>query len=590
MKRNLYHTLIFLLLAGVAIPVQAQKKNKKSKSEATVAPVENGAFKTDSKTLEEQALFIDAVKARIIGDIDGAAEQYKAILKTYPKNHAAAYELSRIYYEKEAYDIAERYAVSAIKNYPYNEWYYLYLAEIRASKGDFAGAAKSYESLLNYFPKQYDYYYDWAYMLMQSPTPLSAISVLDKLEKLIGPQEDIILEKHDIYAKAGKLEEAAAEVKKLIKNNPKESGYYGILGSLYESFGKFDKAKEAYEELLKENPENADAKFILAGVYKKEGNVIRYNEMVNGIFKDPKIELDTKVQYMIPKLQYLDENDPVAVKEVEELTDLLLEQYPNDIKALTIKADFLFTIDNKDAAIAAYKKALESPEEAPLQVWLQLFNLLGEKEDYQSLSDAAAQSIVKNPNEGVCYFYKGFAAYQLKNYAEAAETMKEGLDKNIPTSALKGQMLTTMGDSYNEIKEYSKSDSAYEKALELDPNNAYVLNNYAYYLSLRNENLAKAEKMSKKSNLLEEGNAAFMDTYAWIMYQRKNYTDALKWIEKAINATRQGSKAELYDHYGDILFRLGKVEEAVAQWKNALEDGGNADTLTPKIKAKKIIE
>jgi tetratricopeptide (TPR) repeat protein len=89
---------------------------------------------------------------------------------------------------------------------------------------------------------------------------------------------------------------------------------------------------------------------------------------------------------------------------------------------------------------------------------------------------------------------------------------------------------------------------------------------------------------------LEEGNAAFMDTYAWIMYQRKNYTDALKWIEKAINATRQGSKAELYDHYGDILFRLGKVEEAVAQWKNALEDGGNADTLTPKIKAKKIIE
>lgn len=590
MKRYLYNTLLFLLLAGVTAPVYAQKKNKKAKTEITTTPVEAAETQTTSKILQEQAQFIDAVKSRIIGDKEGAAEQFKAILKANPKNHAASYELSRIYYETEDFDVAERYAVSAIKYYPYNEWYYLYLAEIRASKGDFAGAAKSYESLLNYFPKQYDYYYDWAYMLMQSPNPLAAITVLDKLEKLIGPQEDIILEKHDIYAKAGKLDEAVAEVRKLIKNNPKESGYYGILGNLYESFGKFDKAKEAYEELLKENPENSDAKFILAGVYKKEGNVVKYNEIVNGIFNDSNIEIDAKIQYLIPMLQFLDDKDPVAVKELEGLTDLLLQQYPKDIKALTVKADFLYTIGEKDAAIAAYKKALESPEEAPLQVWLQLFTLLGENEDYQNLRDVAAQSIEKNPSEGICYFYKGFAAYQLKNYAEAAETMREGLEKNVPNSALKGQMLTTMGDSYHEIKEFGKSDSAYEKALELDPNNAYVLNNYAYYLSLRNENLAKAEKMSKKSNLLEEGNAAFMDTYAWIMYQRKNYPEALKWIEKALRATRQGSKAELYDHYGDILFRLGRIEEAVTQWKNALEDGGNADTISPKIKAKKIIE
>ena len=93
--------------------------------------------------------------------------------------------------------------------------------------------------------------------------------------------------------------------------------------------------------------------------------------------------------------------------------------------------------------------------------------------------------------------------------------------------------------------------------------------------------------MSKKSNLLVDNNSAFIDTYAWIMYKMKNYSEALEWIEQAMELPDAKERPELLQHYGDILFKAGKVEDAVAQWKRALEKGGDKTILESKIRNKK---
>jgi tetratricopeptide (TPR) repeat protein len=139
------------------------------------------------------------------------------------------------------------------------------------------------------------------------------------------------------------------------------------------------------------------------------------------------------------------------------------------------------------------------------------------------------------------------------------------------------------------LKKFKESDQAYTKALELDPSNSYVLNNYAYYLSLRGENLEEAEKMSKRSLEIDPDNASSEDTYAWILFRLKKYADAKKWIEKSLQG-KTSNNATQQEHYGDILYLLGEKEKALEQWQNAKAQGSGSNKLEKKINEKKYID
>ena len=151
------------------------------------------------------------------------------------------------------------------------------------------------------------------------------------------------------------------------------------------------------------------------------------------------------------------------------------------------------------------------------------------------------------------------------------------------------QIYASLGDSFNALKKYSESDDAYNRALVLDPNNSYVLNNYAYYLSLRGEKLVEAEKMSRRSIEIEANNPSFEDTYAWILFRLKRYSEAKKWIEKSIQGKPENNATQ-QEHYGDILYFLGDEMNAIEKWKNAKAQGGGSEKLNKKIDEKKYID
>ena len=116
-----------------------------------------------------------------------------------------------------------------------------------------------------------------------------------------------------------------------------------------------------------------------------------------------------------------------------------------------------------------------------------------------------------------------------------------------------------------------------------------MLNNYAYYLSLRGENLEEAERMSKMSLEIDPDNASSEDTYAWILFRLKKYADAKKWIEKSLQG-KASNNATQQEHYGDILYFLGEKEKALEQWQNAKAQGSGSDKLEKKINEKKYID
>ncbi|MDB5227855.1 MAG: Tetratricopeptide repeat protein, partial [Bacteroidota bacterium] len=520
--------------------------------------------------------------------------KFNEVLRKDSKNDAAYYMLSKISFEAGNMDKTIEYSQDAIKLNPQNEYYYQYLAEAKGEKQDFDGASKTYEALIKLKPREYDYYYDWAYMLSKAGKFKEAIDVYNQLEQKTGVQEELIFQKQPLYIKLGKIEESINDIEKLVRLYPSETRYIGLIGEVYESNKMYDKALQAYNRILKIDPNNSDALLALAETYRKKGDIAKHDELIQQVFNNKNIDIDAKILTFIPYIEKL-AKDTTMREEVMKMADMIVTTNPNNVKATTARADVLYNIGKKKEAEQEYIKAINMSD-VPTTVWIQLYILNAELEEYDSLINNTKKGMEKNPKEIFGYFYNAIAHQQKKNYKEASDVllrafkMQKGNSDNVNllTPQLKLQMLISLGDVSFELKDYSRSDSAYEAALEIDPNNATVLNNYAYYLSERDDKLEKAEKMSKKSNLLVDNNSAFIDTYAWIMYKMKNYKEALEWMEQAMQLPDAKDRPELLTHYGDILFKAGQQDKAIEQWEKALEKGGDKVVLESKIKNKKI--
>ncbi|MEZ5053382.1 MAG: tetratricopeptide repeat protein [Chitinophagales bacterium] len=575
---------LFLLVHSNAV---FAKKKKKSKT----TEISNVVTKED---VEQQAVFISGVQAYLLGNSQEAITRFNEVLRMNPKNDAAFYELSRIAFESKNMDKAIEYATKAIEINPNNEFYYQYLAEAKGEKNDYAGAAKTYEKLIKLKPKEYDYYYDWAYMLSKAEKYSDAIDVYNLLESKIGVQEELVFQKQPLFIKQGKIEESVQDIEKLVKAYPDELRYIGLIGEVYQANKMYDKAIKSYNRILEKDSDNSEALMSIAETYRKMGDSKKHDEYIQKIFKTEHIDIDTKILTFIPYIERLSK-DTSSNDAVLKMADMLVAMYPNDVKTITARADVLYNIGKKKEAQEAYVKAI-SLNDVPNTVWIQLYILDAELEDYDHLIEITKQGIQKNPKDPFGYFYHALAQQQKNNNQAAADVLLKSFevkreladDLTVYTPQLTLQMLITLGDVSFQLKNYERADSSYEAALEIDPNNATVLNNYAYYLSERNTKLEKAERMSKKSNLLEDNNSAFLDTYAWIMYKMKNYKEALVWIEQALELPDAQNRAELLTHYGDILFKLGEVDKAIIQWEKAMGKGGDKVALENRIKNKKI--
>lgn len=562
------------------------KKKKKDKTANTPT-----ITKAD---LETQALFIEAMQSYLLGNNQEAAAKFNGVLKRDKNNDASYYELTKIAYEAGNMDKAVEYATNAIKINPNNEYYYQYLAEAKAEKKDFEGAAKTYDELVKLKPREYDYYYDWAYMLSKAGKFKEAIDVYNQVEQKTSVTEELIFQKQPLFIKLGKIDDAVKDVEKLTKLYPNETKYQALIGEIYEANKQFDKAIGIYNKILETDANNADALLSLAEAYRKKGDDAKHTEYINKVFGNANIDIDSKILAFIPYIEKLSK-DSTMKDDVMKMADLINVTNPNNMKATTARADVLYTIGKKKEAQNEYIKATQLGD-VPSTVWIQLYILDLEMDDYDGLVIHTKNGIAQNPKDPFGYFYNALAHQNKKEYAATSAILLSGFnaqrakdaDLSLYTPQLKLQMLISLGDVSFELKNYERSDSSYEAALEIDPNNATVLNNYAYYLSERDNKLEKAEKMSKKSNLLVDNNSAFIDTYAWIMYKMKNYSEALDWMEQAMVLPDAKERPELLTHYGDILFKSGKIDDAVAQWKRALEKGGDKTILNNRIQNKKI--
>ena len=174
-------------------------------------------------------------------------------------------------------------------------------------------------------------------------------------------------------------------------------------------------------------------------------------------------------------------------------------------------------------------------------------------------------------------------------YNEAATIVEEGLNLVVDNKMLQGQMVFLRGEALYKLNRLDEAFALFDEALTFNQENYIAMNNYAYYLSLANRDLEKAERLSGKVIEHFPDNATYLDTYAWVLFKKKNYSLARFYMETALSHSEEQNPT-LIEHYGDILIMLGKTEEALTQWQKALDLGSESKLLKQKISEKKFIE
>lgn len=532
-------------------------------------------------------IFIEATKEKILGNIEKSSELYQEALKIDPSSAAAHYELGLVHNAQG--DTQSAFEEFRIANQidPKNYWYKLSYATFLEGQGSIDEAIKLFKELAEENPDQLELKYELSKLLLNQGKIDQGIEYLNAIEEEIGVTEEISFLKQRIFLSLNDVDKAAAEVKNLIKAFPSNLEYYNTLANIYLSNDRPEDAKEILSQLEQRDITDYNVQFSLAKLYLRMGENELYKKYIFSAFSNKEMDIDQKIKFILANYQIgSDQKD--KLEEVVSLAELIVAAHPDNAKSYALYADFLYFVDREDDAIAAYRKTI-SIDSSRFPVWNQLMILLSDKNETGLLLDYGPRSIELFPNQPTLYLIYGLALSSEKQYEKAVDYLELGKDLVIDNQALKSQFYSTIGDIYHELGKHEDSDENYDQALKLDPNNIYVLNNYSYYLSLRKDKLEKAKEMSLKSNRIAPGQSSFQDTYAWILFQLEEYDEALVWIDKALGSDQEGS-AVLLEHKGDILFKLGKANEAVDFWKKAKDKGGASDQIDRKIEEKLLYE
>ena len=535
---------------------------------------------SEKEEIDFAYLFFEGEREKIVGNDPQAALKFSQALRINPRSAATHYELSQIYLRTNNADLAEISGLQAVKFDPDNIWYKLSLASVYEQRDKTDKLLHLMQEIAKVDPENFDNQYSLASAFAMNGKFDEAIKILDKLESQYGKNAEFSNQKKALYLQMKKPEKAIEEIRKLVDAFPEEVSYRGMIAEIYEEMGEDDLALIEYEALVAADPDNASVYFSLAEFYRRKGDNAKSFEALKKAMANPEAELDLKLQ-VLGSYYLLLEQFPELSDQATELCKLMVDAHPESARAHGSYAELLLREDKLTEAVAELETSLRI-DKSSFGIWNQLLLVLNEVRNYKRVEEVAAEAMELFPGSPVFYLYHGIASLQQKKYEKAIESLEAGAALTVSNDPLSAQFYSSLGDCYHSLKRHQKSDESYEKALTFDASNTYVMNNYAYYLSLRKEKLDRALELSTRSNELNPGSTSFLDTKAWIYYQRAEYDQAAIWIDKALEAGGMKS-ATIVEHKGDILWKQGKASDALDFWKRAKELGGSDEGLMLKI-------
>ena len=543
------------------------------------------AYSQRPQSLQENML-LSAVKKYNEGNHDAAAATLKEILEKDQTCDAAWYYLALTSLAAKDIEEAEICLKHAVELDPQNFWYRYRLAGIYAVTSRNELTVDIYENLLKDFPRKSELYFDLVEMYSAQKEFDKALGTLDEIETVFGITESIAVYRFNLLRMTGRHEEAYASLEKY---NKEYSSPY-ILSTLADyqmSMYNDSTALAYYNEALDIAPDFSPALLGKAETLRMTRRYEEYFDVLGRFISSSDSPVDGKTDYLMAVLQ---RTDPKFLRsfmpQLDTVVTLLVTAHPKDSTALQTAGVYYYSTSRNPQAKECFK-ANADLWPMSLSASASLVEFLMYAEQWEDLSREGRVAFERFPTETAFLEMAGVGDYNLKDYGKVLETC-ETIIRLAPADSSKTlRSWSTMGDIYHQMGDSKQAYKAYEKALKINPDYVYVLNNYAYYLSVEGKNLKMAYKMSRKTIEAEPDNATYLDTYAWILHLLGKPAEAKPYFKHAMLYGGKDSPVIL-DHYAEVLYALKEYDMAFVYWNLAKQkNNGEIPDLDARIAERK---
>ena len=533
--------------------------------------------------------FLEAMRMKGKNEYDAAFGLLQHCLDINPTASSALYEISQYYMFLRQVPQGQVALEQAVAFAPDNYWYSQGLVSLYQQQNELDKAAALLEKMVTRFPSKQDPLFSLLDIYSRQEKYNDVISTLNRLEKRLGKNEQLSMEKFRIYLQMKDDKKAFQEIESLVQEYRMDMRYQVILGDVYLQNGKKQEAYDAYQKVLAVEPDNPMALFSMASYYEQTGQKELYQQQLDTLLLNKKVTSDTKISVM---RQVIAENEQSSAKDstqVIALFDRMMKQDMDDPQIPMLYSQYLLSKNMEQEAVPVLEQVVDlDPTNKAAR--LMLVSAAVKKEDYKQIIKVCEPGIEATPDALELYYYLAIAYHQAEQGDSVLSVCNRALEHITPDTRKEviSDFYSIMGDIYHTKKQMTEAYAAYDSALVYNPSNIGALNNYAYYLSVERRDLDKAEEMSYKTVKAEPNNSTYLDTYAWILFEKGNYAEARIYIDNAMK--NDGEKSDvIVEHCGDIYFMTGDAEGALKYWKKALEMGSESKTLKQKIEKKKYI-
>ena len=551
---------------------------------------------SQDKARRYDAMFLEAVCQRQKGNIDAAFDLLRHCVDLDSTRSEAYYYLAQYYTALKQKDKAIAYFQKASVLEPDNDTYLETLANVYVSQRQYKEATDVLQRLYDKNPEREEVLGMLVQLYEQQGDYDNAIKALTRLETIEGKSERLSYAKSNLYTQKGDKLAAIAEMKTLADQYPNDNNYRCLYANTLYVNGQKKKAINIYEKVLRQEPDNRNAQLAMLAYYGDRKDSVKIQEYVERILMNKNATTDDRIGLMRQVIGDSEQQGGDSTK-VLRLFHRMLSMPQTDADVAIFCAAYMNMKKMPNDSISrVLERVLEiSPDHAAAR--LQLVSYAWQAEDRDRVIALCKDARQYNPDEMAFYYYQGIAYYQKKQLDNALDAFQNGIGVITQESnpEIVSDFYAVMGDIYHQKGIEDKAFAAYDSCLQWKDDNIGCLNNYAYYLSVKNIRLDDAEKMSLRTIKAEPDNPTYLDTYAWILFQQHRYEEAVTYIDRTLKNDADSSSVML-EHAGDIYYKAGHQDKALEFWQKALErfdneasDAGNKELLIRKIKLKKYL-
>lgn len=522
-------------------------------------------------------LFLEAIRQKQAEHIDAEFELLDAALSINPNATEAIYEMGVLKLSFSTYsdtlsraqgDSLLRKAVALA---PDNVYYKETLATYLANCAKYREAIELYEELAE--KRETDETLStliWLYKT--SGDYAGAIRTIERMERIEGKSEALSIEKFQTYLAMKDDEHAYQAIEELCAEYPYDLRYRVLLGDLYDQHGYHEQALDIYRDVLSAEPDNSYAQISLLAYYKAAQADSFYLDLLQRVVLNPRTQSGARLEamrgYAIDNLRQHADSVPVL-----QLFKKVMAQPQENRDMAELQAYYMAEKNMPTDTVLQALHSILAIEPDYTKARLQVLQIMLQRGNMEQVATTCREGELYDPTEVTFYYYEGIALYRLGRDAEAIRQLQRGAERIDESTdrLMASDVYALLGDVLHGSQLHDDAYAAYDRSLEYNPMNLLCLNNYAYFLSIDGKQLDKAEQMSRRTVEAESKNATYLDTYAWILYLKRDYKQARIYMEEALTfADDVAENASLYDHAGDICLRLGDRRQAAQYWRKAL--------------------